>query len=295
MGAGADARIESLLADGEVVLLDGGVASAIAGELPRADGLPTPPPDTWAIYDAPSRVLDVHRRYAAAGCDVVSTNTWGLLAATSSARGRRSADNGLPAWTMATRDAVRLARQGIDDAGRTGDCAVAFCLNDADPLFAGEEPLLNLLWAADPPDLVVIETLPALASPAVKAAILDVASAGMPVWVSFQWPAAPPDGLIDGLADLEAVGVRAVLVNCVTPARAREHLDTLLASTALPVGCYPRLEEPLEPRAYAELARSWREHGASIIGGCCGVGPEHIAAVRARQPRTSRSAARSAG
>ena len=33
--------------------------------------------------------------------------------------------------------------------------------------------------------------------------------------------------------------------------------------------------------AYAELALGWREEGAQIIGGCCGVGPDHIAAPRA--------------
>ncbi len=37
----------------------------------------------------------------------------------------------------------------------------------------------------------------------------------------------------------------------------------------------------LTPTAYGAWARDWAARGASIIGGCCGVGPEHIAALRA--------------
>jgi S-methylmethionine-dependent homocysteine/selenocysteine methylase len=33
----------------------------------------------------------------------------------------------------------------------------------------------------------------------------------------------------------------------------------------------------LQPEGYAEFARRWTDAGASIIGGCCGIGPEHIA------------------
>ncbi|MFT5139911.1 MAG: S-methylmethionine-dependent homocysteine/selenocysteine methylase, partial [Rhodothermales bacterium] len=36
----------------------------------------------------------------------------------------------------------------------------------------------------------------------------------------------------------------------------------------------------LEPEAYAAHADAWIESGASIIGGCCEVGPEHIARLR---------------
>src|SRR5262249_9460011 len=36
----------------------------------------------------------------------------------------------------------------------------------------------------------------------------------------------------------------------------------------------------LTPARYAQFAKAWLEHGADIIGGCCGIGPEHIAALR---------------
>jgi S-methylmethionine-dependent homocysteine/selenocysteine methylase len=37
----------------------------------------------------------------------------------------------------------------------------------------------------------------------------------------------------------------------------------------------------LTPARYAQFAKDWRQLGADIIGGCCGIGPEHIAALKA--------------
>jgi len=42
-----------------------------------------------------------------------------------------------------------------------------------------------------------------------------------------------------------------------------------------------RHEAGVGAEEYAELALRWREEGAQIVGGCCGVGPEQIAAARA--------------
>ena len=72
-------RTAGLIADGRCVVLDG----AVGTELPRvatARGTDERLWGTRALIDAPDLVLDVHRRYVAAGCDVISTNTWGLTA-----------------------------------------------------------------------------------------------------------------------------------------------------------------------------------------------------------------------
>jgi homocysteine S-methyltransferase len=36
----------------------------------------------------------------------------------------------------------------------------------------------------------------------------------------------------------------------------------------------------LNPEGYLQWARDWVRRGASIVGGCCGIGPEHIARLR---------------
>jgi SAM-dependent methyltransferase len=68
-------------------------------------------------------------------------------------------------------------------------------------------------------------------------------------------------------------------------------LSWLRDFTDLPLGVYPNLgylsaagwrhEASIGGAQYAELALKWREEGAQLIGGCCGVGPEHLAAARA--------------
>lgn len=280
-------RIEALLAEGSCVVLDGGVGSEVArAERATARHTVDRAVDTWAIYDDTETVLDVHRRYVSAGCDVISTHTWGILGSIASDRGRRPGRTGLPAWTVATRDAVTIARRAVADVGRTGQCAVAFCLNDADPLLAGAQVLLGLLWNVDPPDLVIVETLTSAPDPALLSAIAEVARSGLPVWVSLRLSAGPSSGgpapFLQVAAELEQAGVGAVLTNCVPVAEISGTLAELSAATTLPVGCYPRLDHDLDPGEYAELALEWRAVGARIVGGCCGVGPPHIRAVRDR-------------
>jgi SAM-dependent methyltransferase len=41
-----------------------------------------------------------------------------------------------------------------------------------------------------------------------------------------------------------------------------------------------KFDERVGPEEYAQLALQWREEGAQIVGGCCGVTPEHISAVK---------------
>jgi S-methylmethionine-dependent homocysteine/selenocysteine methylase len=36
------------------------------------------------------------------------------------------------------------------------------------------------------------------------------------------------------------------------------------------------LRADLTPSAYLDWARQWIRDGATLIGGCCGIGPEHI-------------------
>ena len=40
--------------------------------------------------------------------------------------------------------------------------------------------------------------------------------------------------------------------------------------------------DDLAPQRYAQFAAGWAAAGAAIVGGCCEVGPEHIAALRDR-------------
>jgi S-methylmethionine-dependent homocysteine/selenocysteine methylase len=45
------------------------------------------------------------------------------------------------------------------------------------------------------------------------------------------------------------------------------------------VGLSP-IRADLDPPRYLDFARAWMDRGAGIVGGCCGIGPEHIKAIR---------------
>jgi len=304
-------RLEELLGLGEPVILDGGNATELerqhAGELRDGDrGLW----GTGALYGAPYAVLDVHRAYVAAGCDVISTNTWAILAAAEVKAGGAAA-GGLTHWMDVARLGIRVAREAIEaeDAGES--CAIAFSVNGD---VEGEERLesLRLLTRVledDPPDLLLLETMSLLREETTRAIEIALGS-GLPVWLSFRrcrhgvcgvygqhWGG--PEGDLFGRAaqQFEAMGVGALLVNCLPP----EHVDGMLPwlrdFTDLPLGAYPNLgyysdsgwrhDERIGPDEYAELAVRWRSQGAQIIGGCCGTTPAHIAAVKNRLAGTT--------
>src|SRR3954468_10625085 len=120
-------RVERLIAADRCVLLDGGVATELERvELP---GFRISDAAFWgsgALFQAPYAVLEVHRRYVQAGCDVLSTNTWALIAGPELDARAAAAPGGPTHWMDAARQGVRLARQAVQEAGRTDQCAVAF-------------------------------------------------------------------------------------------------------------------------------------------------------------------------
>ncbi len=290
------ARIEAALADDRCVVLDGGVAT----ELQKLGARPSEG-DLWgsaALYKAPRAVYEVHRRYAESGCDVVSTNTWSLLSSTELST--RTGD--VTHWMDVARSAVRLAREAVAEAGR--DCAIGYAMSDdvmdGDP--RETVALLRRVWEDEPPDLVLLETLTLVREPLTFDVVSLLVQSGHPVWLSFRrcrhgvcgvygehW--GPPEGDLFGRAArrFEEMGVRALSINCLPVDHVPGMLSWLRDFTDLPLGVYPnlgrlagpswRFDEDLTPERYAELALGWRDEGAAIVGGCCGTGPEHLAAA----------------
>lgn len=140
-------------------------------------------------------------------------------------------------------------------------------------------------------------------------------AAGKPLWVSFTIEDSSHARLRSGQPLADAVSpllahphLEALLLNCCAPGAVSAALPVLRAAAParVRVGAYangfkttttewltggqgPRLDADegdydaasgvVTTEAYARFARHWRRAGASIIGGCCGVGPEHIHAV----------------
>ncbi|HXD59673.1 MAG TPA: homocysteine S-methyltransferase family protein [Thermoleophilaceae bacterium] len=298
-------RIDALLAAGDPVLLDGGVATELQQVQSEDRARRREPWGTWTLFQGPVEVLEVHRRYVDAGCDVISTNTWSVLeAADEAGRGPQSLSrNSL--WLEAARLGMRLARQAIEEAGRAGETAAAFCINSSllDKRATGRLELLSWLWHDEPPDLVILETLESIPDDVSLNAIQMVCETGLPVWVSFRRaregmcsidgdvrPDPSPEAFRASLEKLEQMGVRAVSVNCVPSDRVPDTIEYLRSQTSLPVGGYPNLGHSAGARwefdtsigvsEYARMASSWVDAGALIVGGCCGVTAKHLAGVR---------------
>jgi S-methylmethionine-dependent homocysteine/selenocysteine methylase/SAM-dependent methyltransferase len=306
-GATADryARIARLIAAERCVLLDGATGTElidVAGKRPELDE------HLWrvgAILDRPDDVRAVHRRYAEVGCDVISTNTWGLPTALRDG-GAQPWDASRPVhWMDVARDGVRLAREAAEEAGRGEEVAIAFSVNGDVDTPNGRETirLLGRAFEQECPDLILLETL-SLVCGSTYATVECLLEIGLPLWLSFRrcrhgvcgvygehWGGPEGDAFGRAARHFEEMDVGALLVNCIPP----DHVDGMVSwlrdFTDLPLGVYPNLGylsaagwrnagDVGAPR-YAELALRWREEGAQIVGGCCGVGPEHVAAARA--------------
>jgi S-methylmethionine-dependent homocysteine/selenocysteine methylase/SAM-dependent methyltransferase len=247
---------------------------------------------------ASSDVLALHRRYVRAGCDVITTNTRRLLSTLD--------DGGRPPhWMQMARRSVRLARQAIAKERREGSVAVAFSI-DADidrPEEAETIGLLSRAFAGEPPDLVLVEGL-SVVRPTLYATVEALLAMGLPVWLSFRrcrhglcgvygqhWGGPEGDAFGRAARRFEELGVDALLLGCIPP----DHVDGMLSYlrdfTDLPLGVHPNLgyltsngwhvDDDAGSAEFARMALRWREEGAQLIGGCCGVGSEQIGAARA--------------
>ncbi len=319
-------RIQQSIVEDRCVILDGGVAT----ELDRIGLQDHAISDhslwgTWALYHEPYKVLDVHRRFVEVGCDVVSTNTWGILEGSGIDEGGPARDAGISHWMDVARRGISLARQANQELGREDECAVAFSVNgDIDTAQRLERlQLLARVFADDPPDLVLMETMSILRDDLTLPAIELMIQTGIPVWLSFRrcrkglcgvhgqhWGGPEGDYFGRLASRFQRMGIGALLINCLPVEHVPGMISWLRDFTDLPLGVYPNLgryldpgwkhDESVGPGRFAALASTWRDEGAQIVGGCCGVTPDHIDEARKAlactrpgrmrvQPQTSRA------
>lgn len=299
------ARLAHLIATDRCVLLDGATGTELidaGGQRPERDE------HLWgvnAILNAPDEVKAVHRSYLDVGCDVISTNTWGLPTALRDG-GPRLWDASRPVhWMDLARRGVQLARTAAEETGRADEVAVAFSINGDVDMPDGRETirLLGRVFEDAAPDLILLETL-SLVRSSTYATVESLMATGLPVWLSFRrcrhgvcgvygehWGGPEGDAFGRAARRFEEMGVGALLINCVPPDHVTGMVSWLRDFTDMPLGVYPNLgylsaagwrhQSDVGGPEYAELALQWREEGAQIIGGCCGVGPGHLAAAGA--------------
>jgi S-methylmethionine-dependent homocysteine/selenocysteine methylase len=298
-----------------VTILDGGMGR----ELKRI-GAPFRQPE-WsalALIEAPEAVAGVHCSYVAAGTQVITTNSYALVPFhIGEERFARDAQVLAGLAGQLARDAsgssVQVAaslpplfgsyRPDLFDPARAAELLA--------PLIAGLAPYADL-WLA--------ETLSATAELRAVVAALDGDT--RPRWFSFTLR--DDDSASAGTAPLRsgepvelaveeviAGGGEAILFNCSQPevmedAIRAARLACERGGANLAIGVYANAFPPqpkdaqanevlmplrpdLDPSGYLGWTRRWVDAGATIIGGCCGIGPEHILSLAAEwnSPKTS--------
>lgn len=258
-----------------MIVLDGAMGTRL-----EAMGHATPPPlwSAQALIDAPDAVAAVHRAYAEAGATVHTACTF------------RTQPRHAPRWRELAATAVRLARDAVPAGHRVAGSVAPLedCWSpERSPADPGPEHARLARHLADcGVDLLLCETFAHVgeALAAVEAAV----ATGVETWVSFtpgyRADLLTPDAIRAGAAAAIDHGAAAVLVNCV-PAGDADRYVAALVGLGAPFGVYANAggdaigRGGVEPEAYARLAAGWRAAGATIVGGCCGTGPGHIAAV----------------
>jgi S-methylmethionine-dependent homocysteine/selenocysteine methylase len=292
------------------LILDGGTGR----ELERI-GAPFRQPE-WsalALMEGPEFVRTVHDNYIGAGADVITTNSYAVVPF-HIGEARFEAD-GLMLAARAGRIAHEAAAASKDRkilvAGSLPPVFGSYQPHLFNPVLAGR--YLDVLVTGMQPsvDLWLAETQSSLAE--ASAAYEATKNTGKPLWISFTLrdDIAPSDMLepllrsnetVRAAAELVAeLGVEAMMFNCSMPevmeAAIKTATSTFLAlGVDIRVGVYANafpsqlddeeanatiteVRRDLDPAAYGQWARRWAASGASIIGGCCGIGTEHIHAL----------------
>ena len=299
--------ILSRLSDDPTVLMDG----AMATELQRR-GAPMSM-EIWGgtvMLTDPGLIRDTHRDFALSGAEIHTANTYNtaphLITRT---------DLDITSKAL-NRLAVSLAREGIEEAAPSHPVWIAGSISTAvegrrQMLAPGE---LRESYKAQAEslaeegcDLLVLEmmlTHEFAIELDFQHEIADIAKqTGLPVWggmsVKVSAEGVPhlyerePDSaaqLAEAMAtflarSVDVAGIMHSDVEAISPA-----LELLKRHWSGPIAVYPnsgtfarpnwQFETVLAPEAFAKEALNWVAQGANAVGGCCGLGPEHILALR---------------
>jgi len=288
------------------ILLDGGMGRELQRRgLASVSG-------TWsaeALLAQPSVVRDIHKDFIDAGAEVITTSNYAVVPFMLARSGLEDRMEDMLAAS------VRLTREAREEAGRP-EVRIAGSLPPLAQSYRPElvgppdeiEPLYRRIAAVLAPgvDLFICETMSSGAE--ARSAAKAAAEFNKPVWVAWSLDDEVTGRLRSGespgeaVAALEGLPVEAFLFNCCVPEAVSAALPALRSATACPVGAYANAltgfrsdyviggqggaggETParadLGPAAYARFAEEWRAMGADILGGCCGIGPDHIAELR---------------
>ena len=300
----------------EVTILDGGTGR----QLQRIGApFRQPEWSALALIEGPQFVTQVHADFVAAGAEVITTNSYALVPFHLGAeRHAQDAARLADLAGRLARQVADAAPTPVLVGGSLPPVCGSYRPDLFE--LAAARPLLEVLVQAMRPyvDQWQGETLSAIAEAELLRAV--VGDDGKPVWLSFTLADDGSRGDTPCLRSGETVeqavlaavrlGAAVVLFNCSQPEVMGAAVDVAVATLTkagalaetkvgpgLRIGVYANAFPPmsadaaaneglsdiradLDPTGYLRWAQDWVRRGASLVGGCCGIGPEHIAELR---------------
>jgi len=287
----------------QVTLMDGSIGHEL---IKRSGNRAMPLRSTQVMIDQPDLVGAVHSDYFAMGATIATTNTYAVHHSQLEQIGLEDQVPALIDTAVAQAETARANYTGGRIAGSLGPLLASYRLDlnpDPDEAAVKFGELVNLMKPRV--DLFLIETVSSVQE--ATGALRGTKGCGKPVWLALSVMDRDGTRLRSGeaLSDIAPLiaeyAPEAVLINCTRPESVPAALE-IIKGFGLPFGAYANgfthisekylADDPtvdtLEPRsdlgpdAYATQAMGWVGQGATIVGGCCEVGPDHIAELARR-------------
>ncbi len=286
-----------------IILLDGGMGQEL---IARSNKAPTGLWSTQVMLETPELVKAVHDEYFGAGADIATTNTYAI-------HHDRLIPFGIDdKFADLHHQACSLALKARDEhgsglvAGSLGPLGWSYRPDLAPPAEQAAELYAEIAKLQAPyVDFFLCETMASVDQ--ARGAVMGAKTAGKPVWLSVSVDddngglLRSGEAITDIFSVVKEFALDTLLINCSTPEAVSKALPFLVAKTAK-VGGYAngfsniksvfkdkgstvdKLEtrSDLSPKLYADFVDSWIALGATIVGGCCEVGPAHIREIAAR-------------
>lgn len=293
----------------DVMVLDGGMGR----ELLRI-GAPFRQPE-WsalALTEGPDQVTQAHANFIEAGAQVITTNSYAIVPFHIGEQ--RFANDALELAALSGRLARRAAASAPQSVLVAGSLPPLFGSYQPELFDASDAPrIIDPLVAglAEHVDVWLGETLGSIAEAcAVRDALDRGEFAGRPLWISYTLDDSGSlrsgEPVADAVAAALDLGAEAIMFNCcqaetiagaigIAVARAdgsaavggyanRFVTPTTSSSVATSGGAnqsVSTLRDDLDPQDYCEFVERWLDAGATVVGGCCGIEPAHIARIAA--------------
>ncbi len=287
-----------------ITLLDGGMGQEL---ISRYGKPPTPLWATYVMMNEPALVGDIHRDYFSAGAQVATTNTYAIHRD----RLQRQEPELEGMFEKLHQQACQLAADARDKhgdgkiAGSIGPLGFSYRPDIDFPPEEVASSFAEIVKIHEPyVDFHLIETVSSMQH--AKGCLMGTTISSKPVWLGITVDDEDGTKLRSGEAlskikpIVEEYSPDVLLINCSTPEAVSQAVP-VLSGFGIPFGAYAngftyitssftesetvdQLEarKDLGPEKYADFCEQWIAQGASVIGGCCEVGPKHIAELKRR-------------